>query len=398
MKIAVIGAGAAGLVAAGSAKGAEVTVFDHSDKVGKKIYITGKGRCNFTNVCDSETFLSNVVNNAMFLRGAIARFSPNDALNLMNQNGCKTKVERGRRAFPQSDKASDVTKALVKYAERNGAEIRLYSDIKDITPNNNGFTVRYIGGSGDFDKVIVCTGGLSYPVTGSDGSFWEIIKKLGHSMIPPKPSLVALETREDLSGAEGLSLKNVTLNCGKHSIFGELLITDNGISGPIALTLSAFMSREKYPYDISIDFKPAMTDDELDSRLIKDFGNNINRQFKNALDFLLPKSIIPYIIERSGISPNKQVNSVTKEERKRLAHTVKHFELTVTGNAGFDRAVVTSGGVDVRQVNPKTMESKLVRGLYFGGEVLDVDALTGGYNFHIALATGYTAGAAAVNS
>ena len=398
MKIAVIGAGAAGLVAAGSAKGAEVTVFDHSDKVGKKIYITGKGRCNFTNVCDSETFLSNVVNNAMFLRGAIARFSPNDALNLMNQNGCKTKVERGRRAFPQSDKASDVTKALVKYAERNGAEIRLYSDIKDVTPNNNGFTVRYIGGSGDFDKVIVCTGGLSYPVTGSDGSFWEIIKKLGHSMIPPKPSLVALETREDLSGAEGLSLKNVTLNCGKHSIFGELLITDNGISGPIALTLSAFMSREKYPYDISIDFKPAMTDDELDSRLIKDFGNNINRQFKNALDFLLPKSIIPYIIERSGISPNKQVNSVTKEERKRLAHTVKHFELTVTGNAGFDRAVVTSGGVDVRQVNPKTMESKLVRGLYFGGEVLDVDALTGGYNFHIALATGYTAGAAAVNS
>lgn len=398
MKIAVIGAGAAGLVAAGSAKGAEVTVFDHSDKVGKKIYITGKGRCNFTNVCDSETFLSNVVNNAMFLRGAIARFSPNDALNLMNQNGCKTKVERGRRVFPQSDKASDVTKALVKYAERNGAEIRLYSDIKDVTPNNNGFTVRYIGGSGDFDKVIVCTGGLSYPVTGSDGSFWEIIKKLGHSMIPPKPSLVALETREDLSGAEGLSLKNVTLNCGKHSIFGELLITDNGISGPIALTLSAFMSREKYPYDISIDFKPAMTDDELDSRLIKDFGNNINRQFKNALDFLLPKSIIPYIIERSGISPNKQVNSVTKEERKRLAHTVKHFELTVTGNAGFDRAVVTSGGVDVRQVNPKTMESKLVRGLYFGGEVLDVDALTGGYNFHIALATGYTAGAAAVNS
>ncbi len=398
MRIAVIGAGAAGLAAAGSAKGAEVTVFDHSDKVGKKIYITGKGRCNFTNVCDSETFLSNVVNNAMFLRGAIARFSPNDALNLMNQNGCKTKVERGRRAFPQSDKASDVTKALVKYAERNGAAIRLYSDIKDVTPNNDGFTVRYIGGSDDFDKVIVCTGGLSYPSTGSDGSFWEIIKKLGHSMIQPKPSLVALETREDLSGAEGLSLKNVTLNCGKHSLFGELLITDNGISGPIALTLSAFMSREKYPYDINIDFKPAMTDDELDSRLIKDFGNNLNRQFKNALDFFLPKSIIPYIIERSGISPNKQVNSVTKEERKRLAHTVKHFVLTVTGNAGFDRAVVTSGGVDVRQVNPKTMESKLVRGLYFGGEVLDVDALTGGYNFHIALATGYTAGAAAVNS
>lgn len=399
MRIAVIGGGASGLIAAGSAKGAETVVFEHADKVGKKIYITGKGRCNFTNLCDSETFLSNVVTNAPFLRSALSKFTPQDAIDFFTAHGCKTKVERGRRAFPQSDKASDITKALVRYAQENGADIRLYHEIKEIAPNNRGFTIGFIGGSEDFDKVIICTGGMSYPQTGSDGSAYELLKKLGHSIVPTVPSLVALITEQDISAAEGLTLKNVSLSSdGIKPIFGDLVVTDRGISGPIVLTFSAYAARRTYPYTVHIDLKPAVKIEELDARLIREFGLRQNRQFKNALDELLPKSVIPFIIDRSGISASRQINSVTKQERQKLASVIKDFKLTVTGNEGFDRAVVTSGGVDVRQVNPKTMESRLVRGLYFGGEVLDVDALTGGYNFHIALATGYVAGTSAVTA
>lgn len=397
MKIAVIGGGASGLVAAGSARGAQVAIFEHTDKIGKKIYITGKGRCNFTNVCDSQTFLQNVVTNAQFLRSAISRFTPDDAVRLLEENGCKTKIERGRRAFPLSDKASDVTKALSRYAANNGASIELYKEITDIVPDNNGFTVKYIGGQETFDKVIVCTGGMSYPVTGSDGSAYAILKKLGHNIVEPVPSLVALNTAEDLSAAEGLTLKNVALSAdGIKPMFGDLVITDKGVSGPIVLTLSALCARRAYPYKIKLDLKPAMAENELDNRIVRDFKNILNKQFKNALDLLLPKSIIPFIIEKSGIPADKQVNSVTKAERAALVKLIKGAELTVVDNDGFDRAVITSGGVDVKQVNPKTLESKLVRGLYFAGEVLDVDALTGGYNFHIAMATGYAAGSSAV--
>ncbi|MCM1367395.1 MAG: NAD(P)/FAD-dependent oxidoreductase [Roseburia sp.] len=396
MRIAIIGAGASGLIAAGSCKGAETVVFEHTDKVGKKIYITGKGRCNFTNLCDNETFLSNVVVNAPFLRSALARFTPQDAVELLNSHGCRTKIERGRRAFPQSDKASDVTKALVRYAQDNGADIRLYHEIKEIKPTNRGFKIDYIGGSEDFDKVIICTGGRSYPQTGSDGSAYELIKKLGHSIVSTVPSLVALETAENVSAAEGLTLKNVSIACdGIKPISGDLMITDRGISGPIVLTLSAYAARRAYPYEVHIDLKPHVKSEELDARLVREFGLQQNRQFKNAFDELLPKSIIPFIIERSGIPVARPINSVTKQERRNIVSLIKDFRLTITGNEGFDRAVVTSGGVDVRQVNPKTMESRIVRGLYFGGEVLDVDALTGGYNFHIALATGYVAGSSA---
>ena len=399
MRIAIIGGGASGLAAAGSAVGAEVVIFEHTDKIGKKIYITGKGRCNFTNLCDTETFLSNVVNNAQFLRSALARFSPEDAISLVNSYGCKTKVERGRRAFPQSDKAIDITKALVKYAQSNGAEMRLYQEIKEIIPDNNGFTIKFIGGKEYFDKVIFCTGGLSYPQTGSDGSAYELIQKLGHKIVPPVPSLVALDIKERMPSAEGLTLKNVSVKAdGVKPIFGDLMITERGVSGPIVLTLSSYLSRRAYPYQISLDLKPAMTEDDLDARLLRDFGQKLNKQFKNSLDELLPKSIIPYIIKRSKIAEPRQVNSITKQERRELVGLIKAFSLTVVGNEGFDRAVVTSGGVDVKQVNPKTMESRLVRGLYFGGEVLDVDALTGGYNFHIALATGHAAGESAAQS
>ena len=393
MRVAVIGGGAAGLTAAGSAKNAEVVLFEHTDKLGKKIYITGKGRCNFTNVCDRETFLSNVVTNAKFLRGALSRFSPDDAIALLNANGCATKVERGRRAFPASDKASDVTKALRRYAESNGAKFVTDVDIKRIVPTDGGFTVVHGDGDEKFDRVVVCTGGMSYPVTGSDGSSYAFLKEMGHDIVPPVPSLVALKTAEDLSCAEGLTLKNVALSAdGVKPIFGDMMITADGISGPIALTMSAYLARREFPYKVRLDLKPAISAEELDARLLREFDAQCNKQFKNALDNLLPKSIIPFIINVSGIPETRRINSVTKAERQRLCTAVKRAELTVVGNDGFARAVVTSGGVDVGRVDPKTMESRLVKGLYFGGEVLDVDALTGGYNFHIALATGYVAG------
>lgn len=396
MRIAVIGGGASGLVAAGSALGADVVLFEHTDKIGKKIYITGKGRCNFTNVCDNQTFLQNVVVNAPFLRSALSKFSPYDAIDLLENNGCKTKTERGRRAFPVSDKASDVTKALLHYAQNNNVDIRLNTDIKNIATDNGVFSVEYSGGNESFDKIIVCTGGMSYPATGSDGSGYSLLNRLGHEIVTPVPSLVGLETKEDLSAAEGLTLKNVSLGTDSiKPIFGDMMITDSGISGPVVLTLSSYLSRQVYPYTVYIDFKPAMSEEELDARLLRDFSLQLNKQFKNALDLLLPKSIISYIINKSGVDPSRQVNSITKTERRTLVRLLKGFPLSVTGNAGFDHAVVTSGGVDVKQVNPKTMESRLIGGLYLCGEVLDVDALTGGYNFHIALSTGYLAGMSA---
>lgn len=326
MNIAVIGGGAAGLTAAGSAKGANVVLFEHTEKIGKKIYITGKGRCNFTNVCDNQTFLQNVVTNAPFLRSALSKFTPYDAMELLNANGCATKTERGRRAFPMSDKASDVTKALRKYAESNGAEIRTDCRIADIIKTADGFVINSLDTSTrtkrteKFDAVIMCTGGISYSVTGSDGSSYGLIEKLGHAVISGKPSLVELYVKERMSEAEGLTLKNVAVRAdGIKPIFGDMMITDSGVSGPIILTLSAYAARRDFPYNISVDFKPAMTAEELDTRILRDFGAQLNKQFKNALDLLLPKSIIPYIINRSGISSARQVNSITKSERRRLA-------------------------------------------------------------------------------
>lgn len=399
MKIAVIGGGASGLVAAGSAKGAEVVIFERTDKLGKKLYITGKGRCNFTNVCDSQTFLSNVVTNASFLRSALSKFSPDDAVRLINENGCKTKIERGRRGFPQSDKASDVIKALRKYAENNNARIELHAEIDQIIPDDNGLIVRHAGGSETFDRVIICTGGMSYHQTGSDGRAYNIIRALGHNIIAPVPSLVGLILKEDISSAQGLTLKNITVRTdGIKPIFGDMMITDNGISGPIILTLSAYAARKQTPYTVYIDFKPAMTTDELDARLVRDFSDRLNKQFKNALDDLLPQAMIKHVVARSGIGAARQVNSVTKSERRALAELIKNFSLNVTGSEGFERAVITSGGVDVRTVNPKTMESRIVKGLYFGGEAIDVDALTGGYNLQIAFATGYVAGTSAAQA
>ena len=395
MRVAVIGGGPAGLVAAGSALGAEVVLFEHNDKLGKKIYITGKGRCNFTNVCAPEDFLANVVNGGMFLRSALSRFTPEHAVRLLEDNGCKTKLERGRRAFPQSDKASDVTKALSRYAERNGTSVRLCDNVTGIKSSPDGISVECDGASEKFDRVIVCTGGKSYSLTGSDGSGYVLARGLGHAVNDPVPSLLPLVTKEDLSCAEGLTLKNIAVSAEKiKPIRGDMMITGDGVSGPVILTLSALCARRGVPYEIAIDLKPAMSTEELDDRILRDFDECKNKQFKNSLDMLLPKSMIPIVIKSSGISSDKQVNSVTKSERAGLVAAIKALPLTVVGNSGFERAVVTCGGVDLKQINPKTMESKIASGVHFAGEVLDIDALTGGYNFHIAMATGYAAGSA----
>lgn len=400
MNIAVIGAGPAGLIAAAEAAkaGATVTLFDKNEKAGKKLYITGKGRCNVTNMRPPGEFLEFVVRNRKFLYGAIYSFSPENTVELIESNGVKTKIERGNRVFPQSDKASDITKALVKNAERYGVNFSFNSEITDISKVNNEFIITFQNGKVRFDKVIVACGGISYPTTGSTGDGYVFAKKFGHQIVEPRPALVGLTLKESVKKLQGLSLKNVTATISGNGInesrFGEMLFTSSGVSGPIILSLSSYINRVGNLKDmtLTIDLKPAMTDEELDKRVLGDFNKNINKRFKNSLDELLPKSLIPYIIEVTGISPEKPLNSITKEDRGDLVHTLKNLRFGIASLGSINEAVVTSGGVCVSEVSPKTMESKLVSGLYFAGEVLDVDALTGGFNIQIALSTGYVAG------
>ena len=400
MNIAVIGAGPAGLIAAAEAAkaGATVTLFDKNEKAGKKLYITGKGRCNVTNMRPPGEFLEFVVRNRKFLYGAIYSFSPENTVELIESNGVKTKIERGNRVFPQSDKASDITKAFVKNAERYGVNFSFNSEITDISKVNNEFIITSQNGKVRFDKVIVACGGISYPTTGSTGDGYVFAKKFGHQIVEPRPALVGLTLKESVKKLQGLSLKNVTATISGNGInesrFGEMLFTSSGVSGPIILSLSSYINRVGNLKDmtLTVDLKPAMTYEELDKRVLGDFNKNINKRFKNSLDELLPKSLIPYIIEVVGISPEKPLNSITKEDRGDLVHTLKNLRFGIASLGSINEAVVTSGGVCVSEVNPKTMESKLVSGLYFAGEVLDVDALTGGFNSQIALSTGYVAG------
>lgn len=397
MKIAVIGAGPAGLMAAGSANpNAEIYVFERNEKPGKKLYITGKGRCNVTNACSQAEFLENVVSNPRFLYGAIYSFSPQDTITLLEGHGVPTKVERGRRVFPASDKASDVTRALVSYAKSNGAKF-IYADVTSIAKDGERFIVTYNGRADEFDAVVLACGGSSYPVTGSNGDGYKLAMALSHTVNEPLPALSAIVTKEDVTELAGLSLKNVrvTASRGKKTFsqFGEMLFTGCGLSGPIILSLSSYITRlHPETFTLSLDLKPALDFDTLDKRVQKDFGKSLNRQFKNSLDELLPKSLIPYIIKRSGIQADKPINSVTREERQRLVSIIKNLTFSIESLGEIDDAIVTSGGVTVGEVNPKTMESKLVKGLYFAGEILDVDALTGGFNIQIALSTGYLAG------
>lgn len=401
-KVAVIGAGAAGLMAAYAAasNGNEVTVFEKNEKSGKKIYITGKGRCNVTHDCTPSEFLPNVVNNGKFLTGAIYNFSPEDCVAFFENGGTKLKLERGGRYFPVSDKASDVTKCLENYCKNVGASFKFNENVLNIA--NLHSTMRNIitaKGSYEFENIIVCTGGLSYTATGSTGDGYKFAKAAGHKITELKQGLCGLNIKGDFyKEVQGLTLKNVNLSVfynGKliNELFGEMLFTHFGISGPIVLSASSLINRLNLNnVKLSVDLKPALNEDMLDSRLLRDFGQNKNKSVSNCLKELLPSALIAEVLKRSGIPSEKQTNSITKAERLRLLTTVKNFDMLVSSLRDFSEAIITSGGVDVKEINPKTMESKLVKGLYFCGEVLDVDAFTGGYNLQIAFSTGYAAG------
>lgn len=401
MKICVVGGGAAGMMAAVTVarNGAETVLIESNEKLGKKIYITGKGRCNMTNFCSPQTFLTNVVTNQKFLYGAINLFPPEKTVEFFNSLGLATKTERGDRVFPLSDKASDVTKTLEKELTRLGCDIKLNTKVKSIDINN-GKIVSLTTTSGIVlcDKVILACGGASYAATGSDGNGFSLAKSVGHTVTNLYPSLVDIKTKEDYSLA-GLSLTNVNISIvdysGKtiFSQFGEALFTHDGISGPIILTASAYINKQNINgFTIAIDLKPALTNEILDARILRDFSINSNKTFKNSLNGLLPERLISVIIEVTKINPDKKVNQITAEERAILVKTLKNFTLTAVKIGDLNTAVVTSGGVSVKEINPKTMQSKLIENLYFAGEMIDVDALTGGFNLQIAFSTGYAAG------
>lgn len=401
MKIAVVGAGPAGLLAAAeaAAHGVETVLLERNEKPGKKLYITGKGRCNVTNLCSPRDFLEKVVRNPKFLYGALFAFTPEDTVKLLNSNGVSTKVERGNRVFPLSDKASDVTAALVKHADRSGVRF-VYENVDAIKRDEGKFIVSTRSGKNIFDKVILACGGVSYPSTGSNGDGFKLAAALGHRVTPLLPALVPIILVQDVKPLQGLSLKNVTVSVSdgkkEYSLFGEMLFTARGVSGPVALSLSSLINREELSeLKMKIDLKPALSYEKLDKRMLGDFEKFKNKQFKNSLDEMLPKSMIPYIIKLSGILPEKPVNSVTKAEREKLVGLLKGLEFDISALGAVEEGIVTSGGVDVREVNPKTMESRVAPGLYFAGEMLDVDALTGGYNIQIALSTGFCAGRSA---
>ena len=399
MKVGIIGCGAAGLAAAAFCRG-DVTVLERNEKAGKKLYITGKGRCNLTNNRALYEFFHNIVRGEKFMISSLTAFPPQALMEMMGENGLRLKTERGGRVFPVSDKSSDVIKTLVRAAENNGADIRLDTRVLSVAKQDDKFIVGTDKGDFDFDRVIVATGGLGYPSTGSTGDGYAIARSFGHKIIPAVPGLSAIKLRDDVKPLEGLSLKNVKATIcaeGKEfSEFGEMLFTDDGVSGPIILTLSSRVNR----LDISrgrliVDFKPALSPETLDERLTSDFGEMRNKDLSNILTTLLPKAVIPYVLGQSGVPGQVKGNSVTRMQRLALGFTVKNLIFSPSGTESIDRAIITSGGVDTKELNPKTMESKLVKGLYFAGEVVDVDALTGGYNLQCAFAMGRSAGIAA---
>ena len=400
--VAVIGAGAAGLIAAYFAanNGNKVTVFEKNEKSGKKIYITGKGRCNVTHDCTPEEFLENVVSNPKFLTGAVYSFPPSKCIRFFEDGGLKLKLERGARYFPVSDKASDVTRCLENYCKNAGVAFKFNEKVLDIgilhSTMSGIITTR---GAYEFDKAIVCTGGLSYPSTGSTGDGYEFAKSAGHKIVPLKQGLCGLNLAGDFYKAlQGLTLKNIKLSVLYReklikSFFGELLFTHFGISGPIVLSASSLINRlDLKEIKLVLDLKPALSGEQLDKRLLRDFETYKNKSVSNCLKELLPAALIPEVLKRSKILPETHVNSVTKAQRLSLLTTVKNFDMIVASLRDFSVAIITCGGVDIKEINPKTMESKLVKGLYFCGEVLDLDAFTGGFNLQIAFSTGYAAG------
>lgn len=400
-KVVVIGAGAAGMMAAGTAAslGAQVTLLEPNGKLGKKLFITGKGRCNVTNNCPWEEILKNVPTNPRFLYSALSGFSPQDAMDFFERYGCSLKTERGNRVFPQSDQAGSVIDALRRFLKETGVRVLWQRACEILTQDGSVTGVKLEDGVLDADKVIVATGGCSYPATGSTGDGYHMAQSLGHTIIPPRGSLVPLVEKGHIcAGVQGLALKNINARLldakGKcvFEEFGELLFTHFGLSGPVILSASCHMQRGKEGYTVEIDLKPALDEKTLDARLLRDFAEFQNKDLANAMTKLLPHSIIPAVIHMAGLSGNQKVNELTKQARRALLETIKHFRIEIAACAPVEQAIVTSGGVKVSEVSPKTMQSKLVSGLYFAGEVLDVDAYTGGFNLQIAWATGHLAG------
>ena len=401
-KIAVVGAGPAGMMASvyASQNGADVTVFEKNSVVGKKLAITGKGRCNVTNDCDNNEFLKNVISNPKFLYASISNLSTSDVKDFFENLGVPLKTERGRRVFPVSDNAKDIVEAMRRCMLDCGATLKNEKVLSLVCDNGKITGIKTSREDYDFDAVVLATGGVSYPGTGSDGDGFRFAKSLGIEVTDLIPSLVPLETTENLSSIMGLSLKNVVLKVldrenGKivFSELGEMMFTHFGITGPLVLSASSHMQgMKKGKYVAKIDFKPALDSAELDKRILSDFSKQINKDFSNSLGALLPSKIIPYIIEKSGIAPSTKVNEITKEQRRALVGLLKDMELEIKGFRPIKEAIVTSGGIDTREINPSTMKSKKIDGLYFAGEIIDVDAYTGGYNLQIAFSTGALAG------
>lgn len=403
MNILVIGGGAAGLMAAGTAaeNGARVTLLETNEKVGRKLFITGKGRCNVCNNCDIQTVLQNVPVNPRFLYSALGGFSPEDAMAFFTSHGVPLKTERGNRVFPVSDKAADIIDALFTWIKRVGVIIKHTAAERLVIEGVRLAGVQAGGALYPADRVIVATGGVSYPQTGSTGDGYRFAKQAGHTVVPPNPSLVPLVTPGGCEELMGLSLRNVQVTVFEDSRriwseFGEMLFTHFGLSGPLILSASAHMRHfGSKGYHIEIDLKPALDEKTLDKRLLSDFGAHKNSDFINALGGLLPRKLIPAVVRLSQIDPHAKVNGITRQQRAALLHTLKHFLVVVSGKRPVAEAIVTSGGVSVREVDPKTMESKKLPRLYFAGEVLDVDAYTGGFNLQIAWSTGRLAGLSA---
>ena len=405
-KVAIVGGGAAGMLAAIAAaeNGHQVHIYEKNEKLGKKLFITGKGRCNVTNACDMEALFAGVVTNKKFLYSAFYGFTNTDMMELLERLGVKLKVERGNRVFPQSDKSSDIIGALAGECRRLGVQVSLRTEVKSILISEGVCRGLLLQGNRrvEADRVIVATGGLSYQTTGSTGDGYEFAKSAGHRVTELSPALVPLTVREpEVKELQGLSLRNVevTFTSGKKVLyqeFGEMLFTHYGVSGPVILSASSFLTKQirKGPITLAIDLKPALSREQLDARLLRDFEEVKNRQFKNSLDKLLPTKLIPVIVARSGIDPEKKVNEITRQERQGLIELLKGYTLTLTGLRDYNEAIITQGGVSVKEINPSTMESRLVSGLYFAGEVLDLDAVTGGFNLQIAWSTAYAAGKA----
>ena len=403
-KVVVIGGGAAGIIAAATAskRGLDVTLIEKNNRLGRKLLITGKGRCNITNACDIEELIENVPVNGKFLYSAFYSFTNEDVINLFNELGLKTKVERGKRVFPESDKALDVVKALEKYLKKTNVKVIFDSPVEKVISKENKVEKIILKNKKEIycDSVIIATGGVSYPLTGSTGDGYKIAKENGHTVMPLKPSLIGLETYEEyVRDLDKLTLKNISIkvlnkkNKKIYEDFGEMEFTKYGVSGPVILSSSSRMKDiQKEQYNIVVDLKPALSVEKLDKRIQNDFSKYSNKNFENSLDDLLPKKLIPVIIKLSEIDPNTVVHQISKEQRKKLVNLLKNLTLNIKKYRPIEEAIVTSGGVKTSEINSSTMESKLIEGLYFAGEVIDVDGYTGGFNLQIAFSTGYLAG------